>query len=413
MNKTRIAQFVTLLCAVILAGCMTTKHTQSAGKKDGPMKFDFGYATAASQADGFTAIGTGTTYTDDQGFGIVSGDASEGGTASATDAEADYLQGAIQFDFKVQKGSFYTVEITYQGALRTGYVNGDLAGYQLGNHQEMATESYTIPATLDRIDLHIADAASTARIAKVVVTKQEPRQKREKRVLHHIGDSTSANNGAWAYRLSRTLGTDYPELAALCDFDNAGAGGRNLSTYYMQGKLYNVLCNVYPGDIVMLGNNGTNGMGNTFDEDLNYYIDAAETLGAKVMLNSYTPHGAVANHTAGYKAETHTFDSYRRDRYDTVLRQVAEERKQNDPNYLGFVEIGMNADAIFNAYVNDYVANGYASAEEAAQAIINCFSDHNHYSKDPLAGTLMLDGYAKATVPGIVAQLIAILSSAK
>ncbi len=411
--KTKVAQFLTLLCAVVLAGCSTTKHTQSAGLKDDLMKFDFGYADAKSVAEGFTAVGIATAYTDDSRFGIVTGSASEGGVASATDAGTDYLEGVIQFDFNVQKGSFYTVEVTYQGVLRSGYVNGDLNGYQLGNHAEMATESYTIPATLDKIDLRIADAGSPARIAKVVVTRQEPRKKREKRVLHHIGDSTSANNGAWGYRLAREIGTNYPELAALCDFDNAGAGGRNLSTYYQQGRLYNVLCNIYPGDIVMLGNNGTNGMGNSFEEDLNYYLDAAEALGAKVMLNSYTPHGAVANHTAGYKAETHTFDSYRRDRYETVVRKVAEERKQNDSNYLGFVEIGMNADAIFNAYVNDYAANGYESAEAAAQAIINCFSDHNHYSKDPLAGTLMLNGYAKAAEPGIVAQLVAILSANK
>ncbi|MBP5612395.1 MAG: hypothetical protein J6X20_06720, partial [Bacteroidales bacterium] len=71
--KTKVAQFLTLLCAVVLAGCSTTKHTQSAGLKDDLMKFDFGYADAKSVAEGFTAVGIATAYTDDSRFGIVTG----------------------------------------------------------------------------------------------------------------------------------------------------------------------------------------------------------------------------------------------------------------------------------------------------------------------------------------------------
>lgn len=372
-------------------------------------KFDFGYDSEAGTAEGFTVVSPATTYTAANGYGIISGTAVVAGTASATDAAADYLTGALEFDVRVQPGQFYTVEITYQGKLTTGYVNTDLTGYDLGTQATMGTATYTIPATLDVIDLHIADAdaTSTACIAQVTITKQTPRQKRGKRVVHHIGDSTSANNGSWAYRLKNIIGTEYPELADLCDFHNDGAGGRNLSTYYTQGKLASVLRDIYPDDVVMFGNNGTNGMGKSYEADMNYYLNAAEMLGAKIIINSYTPHGAVSNYASGYNSSTHTFDSYRRDSYETIVRKVAAQRVMDDADYLGFVEIGKNADAAFNAYVADYAVNGYASADAAAQAIITCFTDHNHYSNGTLACDLMLGGYG--TVKGIVDQLTDIL----
>lgn len=372
------------------------------------MKFDFGTTDEEAVAEGFTAVGATTTYTAANGYGIVSGSPAAGGTASDTDATTDYLEGAMQFDLNVTKGEFYEVEITYQGTLTTGYVNSDLAGYTLGTYDEMTTVTYTIPATMDVIDLHIADATAVARIAQVIVTKMTKRQKRAKRVVHHIGDSTSANNGSWAYRLKNLISTEYPELEALCTFHNDGAGSRNLATYYTEGKLASVLRDIYPGDVLMLGNMGTNGMGSSFEDDVNYYLDAAEALGAQIILNSYTPHGAVGNYTSGYNSTTNTFDSYRKDSYDNIIRSVAEERATSDDSYLGFVEIGKNADAIFNAYVADYAANGYESADAAAQAIIACFTDHNHYSNGTLACNLMLNGYGE--VKGIVEQLTEILT---
>lgn len=379
------------------------------------MSFDFGYNSDDAVATGYTLVGRSTSYSDTNGYGIVSGTAVEGGMVSDENAEADYLQGAIQFDVKVQPGNFYDVQVTYQGKLTSGYVNSDLSGYTLGTYTELTTETYKIPATLSRIDLHIADADAThvARIAKVVVTKKDKREKRGKRVVHHIGDSTSANNGSWAYRLKNLIGGTYPELAALCDFHNDGAGGRNLCTYYTEGKLYGVLCDIYPGDILMFGNNGTNGMGATFEADMNYYLDAAETLGAQIIINSYTPHGAVGNYSSGYNSSTHQFNSYRKDSYDVIVRRVAEERAKSDDDYLGFVEIGKNADALFNAYVADYAANNYDSADDAAQAIIQCFSDHNHYKEGTLACDLMLGGYKSSDVKGIVAQLVDILTSSE
>ncbi|MBQ9356359.1 MAG: hypothetical protein IJT98_03610 [Prevotella sp.] len=410
LTVTAAAQPMTLVIRATGKNSNNEELTKSVTVNIHGMKFDFGYATDDAIAEGYTVVSASTAYTDVNGYGLVSGTATAGGTQSTSNANADYLSGAIGFNIKVQEGAFYDVEITYQGVLTTGYVNSDLAGYELGTQTSLATATYTIPATTGVIDLRIATTTgvSEARIASIVVTKQAPRQKRSKRRVHHIGDSTSANNGSWAYRLSKSAST-YTELFELCDFQNNGAGGRNLSTYYTQGKLAAVLRDIYPEDIVMFGNNGTNGMGSSFEADMNYYLDAAEALGAQIIINSYTPHGAVGNYSGGYDATTHTFNSYRKDAYETVVRKVAAERAQNDDNYIGFVEIGMNADAIFNAYVADYAANGYASADAAAQAIISCFTDHNHYSNGTLACDLMLGGYPTCEAKGIVDQLVDLL----
>ena len=317
---------------------------------------------------------------------------------------------AERFEAEVEKGNFYRVIVTYQGVLSSGYVNSDLAGYILGRHETTSTDTLVVACPRDVFDLRIGpNAAGEAKIEDVQLIKLPKPARRAKPKVHHIGDSTSASNGSWAWTLERILNGEFPALAELCDFGNQGAGGRNLGTYYQQGKLAEVLLDICPGDILMLGNNGTNGLNSTFEDDVNYYLDAAEAMGARVILNSYTPHGAVSNHTGGYNAQTHHFDSYRRDTYDVIVRKVAAQRAQRDPYYLGFVEIGQNADAIFNAYVNDYAANGYDSAEAAAQAIISCFRDHNHYDKAELACQLMLKGYPGCPAPGIVEQLITLI----
>ena len=343
-------------------------------------------------------------------FGIGFTDAASGvidiAACEAVAPNAD----AERFEAQVEKGNFYRVVVTYQGVLSSGYVNSDLAGYILGRHDTMSTDTLVVACPRDVFDLRIgANAGGDAKIEDVQLFKLPKPARRAKPKVHHIGDSTSASNGSWAWMLERILSTAFPALAELCDFGNQGAGGRNLGTYYQQGKLAEVLLDIRPGDIVMLGNNGTNGLNSTFEDDVNHYLDAAEAMGASVILNSYTPHGAVSNHTKGYDPQTHTFDSYRRDTYDVIVRKVAAQRPQRDPSYLGFVEIGQNADAIFNAYVTDYAANGYDSAEAAAQAIISCFRDHNHYDKDELACQLMLKGYPGCPAPGIVEQLISLL----
>ena len=368
------------------------------------LSFDFGTGTDDDLAEGFTAVSPNTSYTAARGYGISAGTVTAEGTGSTDNAASDYLSGAMTFKANVTKGKNYTVDIVYQGTLKTGIINNDLAGYTLGTNESLAAASYTVPVPIDVLDLDVS--GDGAKIASVTITKQADKSANAKPDIHHIGDSTAANNGSWAYSLAKMSST-YPELFDLSTFYNNGAGGRNLCTYYTEGKLASVLRAIEPGDIVMFGNNGTNGMGSYFESDANFYLDAAEAMGAKIIINSYTPHGAVAGYASGYNSSTNTFNCYRQDSYDVIVRQIAEERAASDPNYLGFVEIGKNADAIFTAYAADYAANGYASADAAAQAIIACFGDHNHYSNGTLARDLMLNGYG--STKGIVAQLVDIL----
>lgn len=361
------------------------------------LSFDFGAADNSALAEGYTAVSPDTSYTAAKGYGISSGTAAAAGTGS-DNADTDYLEGSFTFKANVTKGKMYTVDITYSGTLTTAYVNSDLAGYTLGENSALTKASYTFAVPTDILDLTVSNGS----IASVTITKNADREPRTMPVIHHVGDSTSANNGSWAYA---TNGKTINNLAL---FYNNGAGGRNLCTYYTQGKLAGVLNDMYPGDILMFGNNGTNGLGSYFEEDINYYLDAAEAMGAKIIINSYTPHGAVGNYSGGYNSKTNTFDSWRRDSGDSTTRKVAEERASYDPRYLGFVEIGKNADAIFNAYVKDYAKNGYSSADAAAQAIIACFSDHNHYKG--LAAELMLYGYEGCDTKGIIDQIAALIS---
>lgn len=323
-------------------------------------------------------------------------------------ADADNKQ---RVEIVAESGRVYDVTVAYTGVLLAGYLNEDLPGYELGRQEIADTVSFAVPCINGKIDLFATPGnGATPHISYISISVQDKKQPRQKRKFHHIGDSTSANRGSWMHHLLELVAKgEYKELAKMCDVCNDGAGGRNLRTYYQQARLAKVLCDIHPGDIVMFGNNGTNGMNKTFEEDLNIYIDAAERFGAKVMLNSYTPHGAVSRWTKGYNSETQIFDSYRRDAYDVITRKVASVRAESDSNYLGFVEIGMNADKIFNAYVDDYKKNGYESRDAAAQAIIACFSDHNHYSTSPLACELMLNGYGG--VEGIVKQLLNLLKS--
>ncbi len=363
------------------------------------LSFDFGITADDAVAEGYTHVGADTTYTESRGYGISSGAPKADGAASTDNADSDWLNGSYTFKANVTKGKMYTVDITYSGTLTTAYVNSDLAGYTLGTNEQLTKSTYTFAVPTDVLDLTVANGS----IASVTITKNADRTARTKPVIHHVGDSTAANNGSWAYHIDHNRAS-FPELDEIATFYNNGAGGRNLCTYYTEGKLAGVLNDIYPGDIIMFGNNGTNGMGNFFEEDVNYYIDAAEAMGAKLIINSYTPHGPVGGYVNGYDAATHTFNTWRQDSYDNIVREIAAEREANDPNYLGFVEIGKNADAAFNAYVADA-----ADKDAAAQEIISCFSDHNHYSEGSKARDLMLNGYGDGK--GIVEQIIAILSA--
>lgn len=377
------------------------------------LSFDFGTDAVNATASGYTAVAADSVYDDNSGFGIASGTPTSGGTVSATDADADNLNGNFTFYAKVKPGKVYDVTVNYKGTAVSEYVNADLTGVPFAEVKIKAATKYEIPVVDDVLDLRFTNAE----VSSIVIVPQADKTPGEKPNVYTVGDSTMANNGSWAYTLSSKL-SQYTDLASIVTLTNNGRGGRNLGSYYTGGELRDrVLKAIKPGDYVIIGNMGTNGMGSYFEESFNYYIDACEAMGAKVILNSYSPHGVVAGYEKGYDAILNKFNSYRQDAYDAIVRSIYTERSdvngaKYDPNVIGFIDIGHMADAAFNAYVEDYAANNYESKNAAAQAIIKCFGDHNHYSDGPLACQLMLEGYGDgADAKGIVKTLVPILTA--
>ena len=384
------------------------------------LSFDFGSGVDESVTEGYTDINPLTTYTVSRGYGIE-GSAKAEGTPSIDNAESDYLSGDFTFKAKVTKGKHYRVKIAFSGDLVSEYVSEALSGHERTlaaegtthtgytvKTEELTEQVYDIPVVDDVMELKI----SGARVAYISIEKVE-KTAAEKPNIWSVGDSTIGNSGSYAYNLARDQ-ANYPELTALADYHNNGKGSRNLKTYYTQGWLDNILINIRPGDIVTIGNMGTNpgGMSGTqFKAPLDYYVDACLAMGAKVILTSYTPHGCVEGYEYVYDKTTHTFHGCREDAYDSLGIRVIYEERKDDPDILGFIDIGLNADNAFNEYVADYAKNGYENEDAAAKAIMDCFGDHNHYGnggRSQLAGDLMLNGYG--TAPGIVSELVRVLT---
>lgn len=384
------------------------------------LSFDFGSGADESVTEGYTDINPLTTYTVSRGYGIE-GSAKAEGTPSIDNAESDYLSGDFTFKAKVTKGKHYRVKIAFCGDLVSEYVSEALSGHERTlaaegtthtgytvKTEEITEQVYDIPVVDDVMDLKF----SGARVAYISIEKVE-KTAAEKPNIWSVGDSTIGNSGSYAYNLARDQ-ANYPEFTALADYHNNGKGSRNLKTYYTQGWLDNILINIRPGDIVTIGNMGTNpgGMSGTqFKAPLDYYVDACLAMGAKVILTSYTPHGCVEGYEYVYDKTTHTFHGCREDAYDSLGIRVIYEERKDDPDILGFIDIGLNADNAFNEYVADYAKNGYENEDAAAKAIMDCFGDHNHYGnggRSQLAGDLMLNGYG--TAPGIVSELVRVLT---
>ena len=384
------------------------------------LSFDFGSGADESVTEGYTDINPLTTYTVSRGYGIE-GSVKAEGTPSIDNAESDYLSGDFTFKAKVTKGKHYRVKIAFSGDLVSEYVSEALSGHERTlaaegtthtgytvKTEEITEQVYDIPVVDDVMDLKF----SGARVAYISIEKVE-KTAAEKPNIWSVGDSTIGNSGSYAYNLARDQ-ANYPEFTALADYHNNGKGSRNLKTYYTQGWLDNILINIRPGDIVTIGNMGTNpgGMSGTqFKAPLDYYVDACLAMGAKVILTSYTPHGCVEGYEYVYDKTTHTFHGCREDAYDSLGIRVIYEERKDDPDILGFIDIGLNADNAFNEYVADYAKNGYENEDAAAKAIMDCFGDHNHYGnggRSQLAGDLMLNGYGTAS--GIVSELVRVLT---
>lgn len=370
------------------------------------LAFDLGAGTDEDVVAGYTPVTPSTSYTEKLGYGII-GTATAGGTASLENADSDYLSGTFTFKANVTPNKLYKVTLSYQGDAAFENISSDLTGVVRTNESLSTVEYQTF------VQDGILDITFDDKVASIIIEKIDDKTPGSKPNIYTVGDSTIANNGSWAYVLARDI-AKYPELENLVTFSNNGRGGKNLMNYYSGGELWDrVVTNIRPGDYVMIGDMGTNGMGATFKDDFNYYIDACLAMGAKVILNSYSPHMCVGNYASCYNEATHTFTAYRTDSGDPTVREIYEERKDE---LAGWVEIGKNADASFTAYVADYAANKYDSADAAAKAIIDCAGlpgtdpDHNHYSNGTIACQLMLEGYGGTK--GIVDQLVDILSAA-
>ena len=62
-----------------------------------------------------------------------------------------------------------------------------------------------------------------------------------------------------------------------------------------------------------------------------------------------------------------TFHGCREDAYDSLGIRVIYEERKDDPDILGFIDIGLNADNAFNEYVADYAKNGYENEDASAR----------------------------------------------
>ncbi len=377
------------------------------------LAFDFG----TTAAEGYTAVTATTAYSNTTGYGIDNGTPTAAGEGTEEDADSDSLKGAFTFKVNVPEGKLYNVTINYAGAITSEYVSADLAGHPYANETKSSV-TYEIPVIDGVMDLAFN---ASSEVSSIVIEKQQDKAAGVKPNIYTVGDSTIANNGSWAYVLARDI-AQYPDLTDIATFTNNGRGGRNLSTYYVQGELRDrVLTAIRPGDYVVIGCMGTNGTGTDFEGSFNYYIDACEAMGAKIILNSYTPHMVDGgSYNSVYNATTHTFNGVRTDGYDNTVRKIYQERTtpsgdKYDPNVVGFIDIGNMADAAFNAYVAEGADD--AAKEARAQEIIACAGenggkDHNHYSNGTKACELMLKGYGTGEdAKGIVATLVDIITA--
>lgn len=398
------------------------------------LSFDFGTDAEGAVVEGYTPVTASTMYSQQNEYG-VEGVLTAGGEASETDVNADYLEGSnFKFKVNVQAGEVYTVKAVYKGVLYTEATDGittghlrNVAGGGTTNTDytgagDIATElteyTFDIPVVDDVLDLNFTGECA---IASLSIEKKN-RTATEKPVVYAIGDSTLGNAGSYGYVLSNKY-TKYTDFANLITrYVNAGKGSRTLINYIEQGWLDSVLASVNPGDVVTIGNMGTNtgGLeGAQFTPYLQHYIDSCIKMGAKVILTSYTPHGNdLGRGYDEYDEETRTFSGVRTDDYDNEtygIRSIYNNMKDN-PNILGFVDIGQMAVDAFNAYVADGADDTEKDAR--AQEILDSFSDHNHYAGKDLSNPnrggskvclLMLDGYGD-DIPGIVKSLTAILS---
>lgn len=350
---------------------------------------DFGFGSGAAQ-DGQTMITSDTAYDPSLGFGIE-------GTAEDNDG---YISGSdMVFKANVEPGKVYEITVEYEGSLRLERYDGYLTGIEKDTNAGLESKTYEVAVVGDGtevgkgvLDLTIA---GQGKLASVKIEKAAEKTAGEKPIWIEIGDSTVAQNPSWGYVLaSGDRWQEYPEISeAVEGFRNMGRGARQLTSFYNEGLLDNVLRTLRPGDVVSISGMGTNGYDGTIDDfkaQLNYYIDSVIEMGGKVILGSYTPNG----NWGGYKdkvydPQTETFKGKRYDDFDVALYDIYQERR-DDENILGYVDIGGITDELMTAEVRKAreAAGGTGEAADAAAAakaeeLLKWYpNDFNHYTAD-------------------------------
>lgn len=345
------------------------------------LKFAFG---EASVKDGYTPINASTVYAENRGYGIEGAAAVNTGTMSG-----------MTFKVKLEKGKVYTVKAKYKGKIVCENINSSLIGFE---RTKSALETDTFDTAVFGDGVMDITVASDSEISQLEITPVE-KTAASKPDWWTIGDSTVQQNGSWGYTIASSETTDlskYPELAKVVNgFHNSGKAGEQHKNFYSNGRMNNILTKMNPGDVVTISGMGTNDSSSTFEQFKEYdkaYMEAIIDMGGYVILGSYTPTGNYgASQGKVYDADTMTFKGMRTNDYDRAIRELYEESKDN-PNVLGFLDIGRMADDKLTSDVqsvyNTSMAGGAdeatarAAANARAEELMAWWKDYNHYYTD-------------------------------
>ncbi|MCX7714136.1 MAG: hypothetical protein N2171_00170 [Clostridia bacterium] len=397
--------------------------------------FDFGAGTDADLVEGYTAVTPSTEYTSAKGYGIT-GTVTAGGTVTDSNKlSTDYLTGSsFVFKANVIAGKRYEVKIGYCGVLETEkfdqYLTGHLRNMTGGSTNTTYTDArdlyttiteltYTIACVDGVLDLNFSadSSGNKASVAYVEITKLADKTKSAKPAWYAIGDSTVGNNGSWGYELAKALST-YDTNSTFSAMYNYGKGSRNTTSYYNQGWLDAVLTSINPGDVVTISGLGTNGWSGTIDDfksAMKYYIEACYTMGAKVVVGSYTSHGPFGSYASALYRDSDGLLKYNGsrdswDEYERVVKALAEEEIAAG-KAIGYVDIGNITDTVLTADAQALDAANLASGmtNDASLASVlakftdatNYYSDHNHYKS----------GFSAEILPYIVSGVAGIYSN--
>lgn len=344
------------------------------------LKFAFG---TDSISNGYTPVNSGLAYNASRGYGI------EGTPESRADSNT---LSNLTFKVKLEKGKVYEVTAKYKGTIICEKASSSLSGFE---RSLSALASDTFKTAVFGDDVMDITIPSGSEIVSVEIKPVE-KSAAEKPDWWTIGDSTVQQNGSWGYTIASDKTTDlskYPELAKVVNgFHNSGKAGDSHRSYYTSGRFNNVLTGINSGDIVSLSGMGTNDSSSTQEQFKEYdkiYIDAVIDMGGYVILGSYTPTGNYgATKDKVYDADTMTFNGMRTNPYDRAIRELYEEYKDN-PQVLGFIDIGKAADEQMTADVkaayNAAIASGAdetsarAAANAKAEEMMAWWKDYNHY----------------------------------